>query len=211
MYSPDNYYTHYDMQNIYQIRSFDKTIKIEPLGTCYVYDEEDLMNGNDLFRRWYFCIHGLKEKFPKSRLVKTLSSSLWGYLSTQNSKIVNMNDPLLDDMNLSFSHGEDVTHIILDMKICKNEKFNYYKLLDVNKPIQKYPFRLKSFITSFSRKKMMRTLIAEINKNELLRVNTDGFIFRNPYICKEKSKIETLIFEGKHNCVIKSAQIVTML
>ncbi len=49
-----------------------------------LWDKTDLISSREIFSVWSLSLHNLKVKYPKHKLVKHLSSSLWGQLITYN-------------------------------------------------------------------------------------------------------------------------------
>ena len=94
------------------------------------------------------------------------------------------------------------------MTIRKNDECNNYTLLNVNKSPQKYNFRLKSFVTSFGRLHMLKTLYPVLDK--IVKVNTDGFLITEELRYTQDKSIN-LIYEGFNRYNIKSSQKVEIV
>lgn len=208
MFSKGHIYTHYDLETAMKLKKRNPAdVDILPMGRAYVYDSNCLVSGEDIFATWYQVLKKMKTQFPKNLIVKMLSSSLWGYLSARNTFKIYERDiddsyDLVCDIDCI---NDKTTHVIMDIQDKKNPDYNDYTLLSVGASPQKYNFRLKSFITSYARLKMLKVLYCRLD--DVVRINTDGFITRNEF----NKKYKTLIFEGKNKYHIKNAQKVIKL
>ena len=201
MTSKDDHYTHYDLESAHKLLSVYKdSLTIKPLGKAYVYDEDTLEKGSDIFSQWYNALVKLKEKDPKNIIVKTVSSSVWGYLCQKQTKKMRLSD-VTDDMEFALDITEitdETTHVIFDYTPCEDDSYSYYDLLHVNDSPQKYPFRLKPFLTSFARLQMVKALMMQLPY--VVKINTDGFVMTKRF----PDKIKTLIYEGHAKVDVKN-------
>jgi hypothetical protein len=188
MHSADNWYTHYDLIIACKLKKQYGDITIEPLGKAYIYEEDDLIQGFDIFGNWYGHLKMLKNKCPKNIIVKLLSSSLWGYLVQSNTFRL----PELEAEKLDLTTTYDKkkgSHYIHEY--VTGIKRNYYKLQDLERPLLKYNFRLKSFITGFARLEMVQTLFTDLHR--VHRIVLDGFLLDGEFTTAKKYK--TLVKE----------------
>ena len=96
-----------------------------------------------------------------------------------------------DKKSVSNKYNENTDYIIHDMKGLDND--TWYELIDCNKPVYKLPFRLLSFITSFSRIKMGKLINKHDCFNDVIRIQTDSITFQNEF----KNNIEGFIYDKK--------------
>jgi hypothetical protein len=192
-FSRHGVYTHYDLKYAIRLQEYyDITIELNTDDiNAYVYENCDLITGHELFGTWYDIIIELKLLFPKNILIKMLSSSLWGHLSRSNIKYLSEIEG--DRLNIGTTNKCD--YMI--------EEFNYnpdgsayYKLHDMNKPYR-YPLRLKSFLTALSRNKTATTAMKQID--DVIRIHTDGVVFKKPFI----HSIKNFIHEDKTTGMIQ--------
>jgi hypothetical protein len=190
MLNKNNWYTHFDLIIAMKLHKQYGDIKIIPLGKAYIYTEDDLICGNDIFNYWFSHIKLLKNKYPKNIIVKMVSSSLWGYLVQANTFICSETEAEKLRLTTTLDKKKG-THYISKYVITKNEKNNYYKLLDLERPMLKNNFRLKSFITGFARLEMCKTLFVDLDG--VHRIVIDGFIMDGPF--KTAKRHKTLLLE----------------
>ena len=167
-FNKNNVYTHYDIKTVRLFQSKYKNVEIELIldePNAYVYDSKKLIKSNKIFNRWFDIITEMKNELKGNCFVKFLSSSLWGFLSKKNIKIV-------DEEEL-FEMEEEPE--VIDIISRKDGKLKY-KVLDMNKPIYNTNFRLKPFITSYVRHKMFKVVFDNDLFDNVLRIHTDGII-----------------------------------
>jgi hypothetical protein len=67
-------------------KQFDVSINLitddEP--NAYIYRKKDMESCGSIFGTWYEKLIPLKKAFPQNRLIKHLTSSLWGHLTQYN-------------------------------------------------------------------------------------------------------------------------------
>lgn len=167
-FSKENIYTHYDIKTVRLFQSKFEGVKIELIldePNAYVYDSKKLVKSNKIFNKWFDIITDMKKELKGNCFVKFLSSSLWGFLSKKNIKIVNEDE--------LFNMEDDVE--ICDI-FTKTDGSLYYKILDLDKPIYNTNFRLKPFITSYVRHKMFNVIYDNDLFDNVIRIHTDGII-----------------------------------
>ena len=165
----------YHSRSIYHIQQYkekyDITIELiqddEP--NAYLYDKNDLVSGNKIFRTIRNKMKGLKELFPKNKLIKYIASGLWGHLS--RTKIITKKEDELKDMDVGVDYDSQYT-IMDEYTNKKNE--TCYRLL-CNSSAYKTNLRLKPFLTAFGRNKIARVALKDIDN--VLRIHTDGIVF----------------------------------
>ena len=170
-----NWHTHFDLMIAMKLQNFiPGSVTIEPLGRAYIYD--DLISGKSIFNKWYVSLLKMKKELKGNIAVKKLSSSLWGYLVQTN--IIRIDEEEAeDDYDLTLNPDQKTGYLIVDYKHKLNGE-GYYKLHDLSKPYQKFPFRLKSFLPAYGRYMMVKRLLCQIDY--IVRIHTDGFMMTRP-------------------------------
>ena len=151
----------------------EKTISliIDDEPNAYLYDDECLTTGNEIFGNWFKKLYKLKEKYPKNKLVKHLLSSLWGHLSKSNKIYKTLEAIREENITMSMT-GEDADYKIIHYHMEDNG--DYYELLNVNKPYF-YNIRLKATITALGRNKISAIAMRDIDN--VIRIHTDAVVF----------------------------------
>jgi hypothetical protein len=188
-FSPHHVYTNISLKYAQKLQE-KYQIKIDLITdvdhNAYIYLNKNLISSNKLFSYWYDAIIELKILFPKNRIIKLLSSSLWGHLSRKN--IVYMKEQEAEKLNIGTSDECDFYNLGYYDEYDGAE--SYYKLHDMNKPY-KYNLRLKCFLTAYGRVKTAQ--VAEQDIESVIRIHTDGICFN-----KEQSfNIKNFIPEAK--------------
>ena len=209
-YSKYNHYTHYSIE---RARVLSKKFKIsinlicDGLPNALIYN--DFVCGRDIFCNWYLRLTELKAAFPKSSIVKNLSSSCWGYLQ-KVQKTYFENDEIETEYELGkkFEYDENNITAETDYLVLKEEEFQtrtLYHCIDLKKPIYKMNFRLLPFITSFSRAKMMLLIDTHGLYDNIIRIQTDSITLDkefntqviNPRTKKPYSNLKTFCYDEK--------------
>lgn len=195
-FSKNHYYTHYSINHAFELKEkYFKDMTIELITdkeyNCYLYKKEDLIKSYDLFGDWFGHIREMKEKIPGNMIVKLLSSSLWGYLTTY--KRITVKEENLDNYDIGGEYEiENTTYDYKEEKV-------YSVLINKENPYM-YKYRLKPFITSFGRQ-MMASIITNTSKLEnVLYVRVDGAVFS-----------EKLNFKYKNTSFVEDASKTGML
>lgn len=170
-FSKNKAYTHYSLRTALKYQQqFDVKINliIDDKPNAYIYDHTT--TGDKIFKKWFNTLSTIKKRYPKNKLVKHLMSSLWGFLSFQNTfktTAEQINEKNLDVGLDSDSDFTIVKHVVYDDR-------EYYELQN-NKNPYKNNIRLKPFIVSYGRF-LMTDIIME-NIDAVVRVQTDSVSF----------------------------------
>ena len=185
-FSKEHHYTSSTIKYLIQIKEkFGLEFELLPADEKYdynalTYDNECLMNGKKIFGDWYKSLENLRKKYPKNSIIKHMMSSLWGTISSFKKLYVGQ------DEIVEF----DVSHL---KKPIKTE----YKILDLDedyiivKSSNAYNHglaRLKPFMTSLGRLKIMRLLIDCKLEEDVIRIHTDGIVLNKEVNFKELKK-----------------------
>jgi hypothetical protein len=196
-FSKDQMYTNYSLAFALQHKKkYDITIELNDGINAYLYNDEDVKTGAEIFGKWYETLMKIKNKYPKNKLLKNLLSALWGGLSQGN--YFYRTQQQVKDEGLEIGHvmkNKPRPIIEIENSEYKDDGSVLYKLLDP-KHRYKYNMRLKPFLTSFGRVKIAD--IARKHIDSVVRIHTDGIAFNKPL----DYEIEGFIEEDKTTGVI---------
>eukprot|EP01038_Epipyxis_sp_PR26KG_P017274 gene17274-23822_t len=86
-FSKTNVYTNISLVFAMECKTkYNYDINIELIhetNNCYLY-EECITTGNIIFGYWFDIMSGLKKRYPKNKLIKNMTSALWGRISQHN-------------------------------------------------------------------------------------------------------------------------------
>jgi hypothetical protein len=197
----NNIYTNYSIEFARKLKKEFGGVKIKLNKTiennAYIYDEKDLISGGAIFETWYNQIEEWKNAYPENKLVKIISTDVWGQLSARRMYKITDDDPKF----LESSRGKDTKYRI-HKEIHKNGKILYCIYERLN-PYWNYIARIKSFITSFSSARLGEVLMKK-DLTKLIRIQTDGVSFTTPQEFDHNDENEkNLILDTKLTGVIK--------
>lgn len=181
-FSKDDIYLHEDVERALKFKDvYEVSVNLICDGNpnAYLYEDEDLVELKSITNEWFKDLKKLKAKFPKNRLVKQLFSSVWGSLNQKNILQLSleeiMTNPKYKD---KVGIDDDDEYQILEFHEFEphTNKESYYDILQKDKPY-KHSIRLKSHITSYARAMVSEIILKDIDN--VLRVHTDGIIFKN--------------------------------
>jgi hypothetical protein len=176
-FSKDNTYTQYSLGfALKHAKKYDISIELDDGNNAYLYNDEDIKTGKEIFGTWYETLMKIKKVHPKNKLLKSLLSSLWGTLTQGNFFWKTENE--IKDEGLSIGYPSKKKPPVFEIHdFLDNDNGMTYKLLD-RKQRYKYNMRLKPFLTSFGRAKIAD--IAKKNIDSVVRIHTDGIVFDKP-------------------------------
>jgi len=204
----NNHYTHYDIE--FCLKHKNKyNIKIEMVTknkyNCLLYD--NLIDGKEIFGNLYSRMSDLKNELPSNKLIKMISSSIWGRLSKSNTTWKTDEEIEEKNIEIDLDYDEDGTHLFLD-ELTTEDGSQLTQLLDKKKPYA-FNYRLKPFLLSFQR--ILIAIIIQKNIKHFIRCHTDNIVFHKEIgeldICgtfvKEKKTSGNLYFSNvNHYCEI---------
>jgi hypothetical protein len=142
---------------------------------AYIYNEQDLIDGKDIFGEWFRILSNTKKQYPKNKILKHLFSSLWGTLTEHNNIYVKYDK--IHEYDATFLNQ---TQYNSEYKILDETNFGY-ELLKLSKPY-KYPFgRLVPFLSSFCRSFMSNYIIKNELEDSVIAVCVDRISFKDEY------------------------------
>lgn len=196
-FSDKDCYTHLSLSFCIQYRVLYK-FKFEMANkefNAYIYEQKDIVKSSTIFNDWFRIIKSWKEKLPKNKIVKHLSSSLWGQLIRFNRQFITI-DELLERNDVSRDINDDeATYYIKEYKSDKS-----IEIIDKNCMYKNNLARIKSFLTAFSRDYIGRMIIKEKIHDKIVRIYTDGLVlteqhnFEGDYVPIVDSKTTGKIF-----------------
>lgn len=200
-YSKNKTYTNTTINFLRRLKkkyNFNIKIKIINDGepNAYVYDDDCIVDGKDIFGRWYEITNKIKTMYPKNKLVKHLQSSLWGHLCRYNKK--DYSTKYIDANNMwdKISIGTSGKYQIIEHTMNGDDN-DYYTLLDIEN-IYKYGLaRLKPFLTAHGRNRTALVVLEDIEN--VVRVYNDNVTFNK----EQTFNIHNLLNEDKTTGLIK--------
>lgn len=188
-------YLHNNMPKLF--KEGDVTLELIQDGqpNAYVYDE--WFTGDEVFGNWYNTMSKLKAEQPKNKLIKWLTSGLWGKLSRYNKVYID------DDESLEY---DDVEYRLLNIDMyCDKDGNNTHVMINKEKPGTRHAL-LKSFLTSLGRKYIAEAMYKlDPTLNHTVRVYCDSIILdkevkipntKNIKLMKPEEKSTGILFFG---------------
>ena len=174
-FSKKNHYTHYSIQFARDnMKEFDFKFayyKEDDGYNSYVYDDDDLIKGDEIFSKWLKTLTDLRAILPKNKLLKHLLTSLWGCVT--RSKSINRTYEDIIDQKLDVGHGDETHYQIHDHVI--NDKNDYYVLHNNRERYYYGLARIKPFLVSYARNRTAKVGMKDIDS--VIRIHTDNVTF----------------------------------
>ena len=177
-FSTNNIYTNYSLHHLRFLQK-ETSLKIEfgliqdGKPNAYLYRDEDLISGQDLFGNWYEKLTTIEDRLKtKNLLLKHLMSRLWGCLISSNKRYLNGDEFAKENIPMSHvlkhtCHGEP-----LDPK----ETFTFTVLSDPSNVFKHGGVgRLGNFLIEYCRC-YIGTFIAKRCLDSIIKIQTDGFV-----------------------------------
>lgn len=176
MFSKHNHYTHYDLNFVkhynFKYAKPDNLIQMELMSTKHlVYDKKEwLETGTMYFSKWYHKLKSYKTAYPKNKLIKRLTSSVWGTMMHKNVIVKTEEEIEREELDIGTSMNvEDNQYYI------KRDMIDKLELIDLSNPMYEYKFRLMPFLQAFGRSVMAQ--IALKNIDNVIRIETDSITY----------------------------------
>lgn len=187
-YSKQNLYTHYCL--LFAYKNKDRfNINIELLSddkyNCIVWTEDKLVSSKLIFGKWFSFLKELKIKYPKNKLVKRLSSSLWGSITKFKREFFEDDDFFELDVS-RVKDSKQTEYKLIKEKTYKDDtkELGIRTVYEVVKSINPYDnnlARLKPFFTSYTRNYMSNLILDENLLDCLIRTHTDNITLTRPH------------------------------
>lgn len=180
-FSKQNYYTHYSL--LFAYKNKDKfNINIELITddqyNCIIWTDDKLVSSKSIFGKWFSYLKELKIKHPKNKLVKRLTSSLWGTITKFKRQFYE--DDNFFELDVSrIKDNVETEYKLIDEKTYKDDtrESGLRTVYEVIKSINPYDndlARLKPFFTSYARNYISNLVLDENLINCLIRTHTDN-------------------------------------
>lgn len=163
-------------------------------NNCYIYDEA-ITTGNVIFGYWFDIMFGLKLRYPKNKLIKGMTTALWGRISQHNRLFKTEQECEDEDIDYLDNFNIDHAYYIRDSTFNKKGE-EVFELVNCKQPYRYAIARLKPFILSKS-----RDLIGKVARkyiDDVIRIHTDNVTFNTEHddVCFEQDTFK-LIKEEK--------------
>lgn len=208
-YNPRQVYTNYSLAFANKCKKQGYKVDIHLIqceNNCYIYGELDKKDENKtgvikcskVFHKWYDYLFELKQEFPKNKLVKLMTSSLWGRLAEFN-RIFRTEDEL-EKTKLDFTLDYDPNHkyYVRNIQYSSKRKTDVYELIESKRPYRFNIARIKPFLISKSRAVIGAVAMEYID--DVVRIHTDNVTFNKQHddvIEKHSTKMLKLTKEDK--------------
>jgi hypothetical protein len=125
--------------------NYDVNIElINETNNCYIY-ENAITTGNIIFGYWYNTIIELKQRYPKNKLIKNLSSALWGRISENNRLFKTEQECEDEDIDYRFNYNPNHKYYVRDITYNKHKE-PLYELISTTQPYKYNVARIKPFL-----------------------------------------------------------------
>lgn len=163
-FNSDNWYNFYCVKFVLENKDyFNYELIMDCDVNAYLYNS--VVKSSDIFGGWLKKLTYLKSRFPDNKLVKNLSRA-WGGLSMKTCIKVNENIILKNPEK--YENYEIIDTIV-------NEESIIHKLKTKDNKTYKHNIRLKSWINSFCRCEIAKTILKNIDC--VVRVQTDSITY----------------------------------
>lgn len=174
------------------------------IDNAYIYGKLDKKGENKtgvikcskVFHKWYkYLIKKLKQELPKNKLVKIMTSSLWGRLCEYNRIFKTIDE--LDDYDVSVDYDINHKYYIRNVTYNKKKGTDIYEIVNASRPYYYNIARIKPFLISKSRE--LTGKIAMTYIDDVVRIHTDNITFNKEHddVMDGTSKFMTLTKEDK--------------
>lgn len=179
-YSKKHVYTHTSLLFAFMCQKEGYEVNIDLVQTsnnAYLYGKgkkDNIMKGSNVFCKWYRFLFELKCKFPKNKLIKALTSQLWGRLAEHNR--LYKTEEEIQNENLDVVLNYDSNHDYYIRNITVNKKGDdVCELVNCKNPYKYTLSRVKPFLLSKSRYLTGKIAMAHID--DVVRIHTDNVTF----------------------------------
>ena len=177
-YSKQNVYTSISLYLANQCKvTHNMNVQIELIeekNNCYIYNKENNVKGSHVFRKWSKYLFKLKEQFPKNKLIKTITSSVWGRICENNKLFKTDEEISTEKLKVSLEYNKKFDYFIKDIKF-KKDGSSLYELVNIKNPYRFNIARVKPFLISNGR--YLIAQIALMHINHAIRICVDNVVF----------------------------------
>ena len=183
-YSKNQVYTHTSLLFAFvcQKEGYDVNINlVQTANNAYLYGKgkkDNIMKGSNIFCKWYRFLFELKEKFPKNKLVKALTSQLWGRLAQQNKLFKTDEEIANEGLDVVLKYDSNHDYYIRNVTINKKGD-DLCELVNCKNPYKYTLSRIKPFLLAKSRYLTGKIAMAHID--DVIRIHTDNVTFNKQH------------------------------
>ena len=150
---------------------------IDEENNCYVYGKtmkDKVTKGSIIFGKWYRYLFQLKEKFPKNKLIKYMTSALWGRLAEHN-RLFKTEEQIVEE-GLDVVLRYNVNHKYYIRNITQNRKHeDLCKIVNCKNPYYYKIARIKPFLLDKARYLTAKVALKYID--DVVRICVDNVTF----------------------------------
>lgn len=175
-FSEEHHYHSSTLRNIYKYKNlFGLTFELMPIDefntyNAYIYENNDFLNCENIFKEWLKSMLKIKEKCSKeNQLIKYLISSCWGCLTETKKIYIDYDDIEKYDTENEYYYKEtnEKGHILIKYDdICYNNGL----------------YRIKTILTASVRNFIMNYAIKNEIIDKIVRIHTDSYMLNSPHI-----------------------------
>jgi hypothetical protein len=192
-----SWYTHYDIE-IAKLLGMTCQL-IEDETNALLYASKDCLRGNKVFKPFVeYCDELSTNNKELKSIIKPIRNSLWGFLANKNikTKIIKTTE--------TYDYSDVYIRSLLNTK-------NHITIKSVEKEnIFKYSWaRCSIFLTGYCRLKMIQILLQCSNQDDIICINTDGFVsktIQNHLIISDK--IGDMKIKQQGDCIVNHSNSV---
>lgn len=180
-YSEDHVYTNISLYDAFKYKREGLDVNLElikdGLPNAYLYGNkkvDGIHSSRYVFGAVFDKLMKAKQKYPKNKLVKFISSAIWGHICQFNTINLTLDEIMEKDLYCTPDlHDKDADYYIHDMTD------RYYTLIDAEKPYKFNIARIKPFLLSMGRR--ITTSVAMLHIDDVVRIHTDNVTFSKPH------------------------------
>lgn len=188
-FSKDNTYTHYSLKFAHKYQEMFN-VRFALITDCdfnaLLYDKKSLINTKTIFEKWFNILMPLKNELKGNKLIKHLTSSLWGCLTKTKKYYISEFDTNIDEVG---DLHDDSKYVFTNemYRSVNNTTYSLFECVERGKPY-KYPYgRLKAFVLSVARNVVGELILKHNLVDNVIRLHTDGIVLNKQHdFTKEK-------------------------
>jgi hypothetical protein len=188
-------------------------------NNCYIYGDlekttDEVKNGvikcSKVFCKWYRYLFELKKTFPKNKLVKFMTSSLWGRLCEYNRLMKTEDELEKNQLDFVLDYDPNHKYYVRAITYSSKRECDVYELIESKRPYRFNIARIKPFLISKSRALVGAVAMEYID--DVVRIHTDNVTFNKEHddvVDKFTTKAMTLSKEEKTTGLIRFRGVAT--
>lgn len=196
-------------------KDVEMTLMIDCEFNALLYDE--YLTGEDIFSEWFKTLYDLKNRLKDNVLIKSLLSSAWGYLIETKrfslnykdaEQVIGDNDCKIEEDTKEF-YKKNLRDFDCQYFSFIDKMYNNHAIIHDKNDYYLYNLRIKCAIPALMRFWMAKLAIKSGKQNKIIRIHTDGIMFKepldkeflseNPHFKLEKKTTGSFKFENLNN------------